>query len=91
MQFACLPATSRCMPRQLLSAAHRHTAHAETHSLHVCAGIADIEANTAKELTKLGGVIQVPFRAGNQFLGEGGIQDVFYNVVSTTRCTRLPV
>jgi len=25
-------------------------------------GIADIEANTAKELTKLGGVIQVPFR-----------------------------
>lgn len=28
-------------------------------------GIADIEANTAKELTKLGGVIQVPFRSGN--------------------------
>jgi hypothetical protein len=37
-------------------------------------GIADIENNTAKELTKLGAVIQVPFRAGNQFLGEGGIQ-----------------
>ncbi|CAD6567139.1 MAG: hypothetical protein CYPHOPRED_001457 [Cyphobasidiales sp. Tagirdzhanova-0007] len=48
-------------------------------------GIADIEANTAKELTKLGGVIQVPFRAGNQFLGEGGIQDVFYNVREKTR------
>ena len=37
-------------------------------------GIADIETNTAKELTKLAGVIQVPFRAGNQFLGEGGLQ-----------------
>ena len=36
--------------------------------------IADIENNTAKELTKLGAVIQVPFRAGNQFLGEGGLQ-----------------
>ena len=40
-------------------------------------GIADIENNTAKELTKLGGVIQVPFRAGNQFLGEGGLQVSF--------------
>jgi hypothetical protein len=37
-------------------------------------GVADIENNTARELTKLGGVIQVPFRAGNQFLGEGGLQ-----------------
>lgn len=37
-------------------------------------GIADIENNTARELTKLGAVIQVPFRAGNQFLGEGGMQ-----------------
>jgi hypothetical protein len=37
-------------------------------------GIADIENNTAKELVKLGGVIQVPFRAGNQFLGDGGLQ-----------------
>ncbi|KAF9070797.1 hypothetical protein BDP27DRAFT_1220113 [Rhodocollybia butyracea] len=41
-------------------------------------GLADIQAHTAKELVKLGGVIQVPFRAGNQFLGEGGLQDVFY-------------
>jgi hypothetical protein len=45
-------------------------------------GIADIESNTARELTKLGGVIQVPFRAGNQFLGEGGMQDIFYGIVS---------
>jgi hypothetical protein len=37
-------------------------------------GMADIEMNTARELTKLGAVIQVPFRAGNQFLGEGGLQ-----------------
>lgn len=37
-------------------------------------GVADIEANTSKELTKLGAVIQVPFRHGNQFLGEGGVQ-----------------
>jgi hypothetical protein len=48
-------------------------------------GIADIENNTAKELTKLGAVIQVPFRAGNQFLGEGGLQDVFYSVRDKTR------
>ncbi|EIN03492.1 hypothetical protein PUNSTDRAFT_78092 [Punctularia strigosozonata HHB-11173 SS5] len=48
-------------------------------------GIADIQNNTAKELTKLGAVIQVPFRAGNQFLGEGGLQDVFYAVRDKTR------
>jgi hypothetical protein len=41
-------------------------------------GVADIENNTAKELTKLGSVIQVPFRSGNQFLGEGGLQVRFY-------------
>ncbi|GEM12522.1 PH domain containing protein [Rhodotorula toruloides] len=48
-------------------------------------GIADIEANTAKELARLGGVIQVPFREGNQFLGEGGVQDIFYGVRERTR------
>jgi hypothetical protein len=37
-------------------------------------GVADIEHNTAKEMTRLGAVIQVPFRSGNQFLGEGGLQ-----------------
>lgn len=51
-----------------------------TSQAHICdflayfEGVADIEANTSKELTKLGAVIQVPFRAGNQFLGEGGMQ-----------------
>ena len=39
-----------------------------------CQGIADIENNTAKEMTKLAAVIQVPFRSANQFLGEGGLQ-----------------
>jgi BAR-like domain len=48
-------------------------------------GIADIENNTAKELTKLGAVIQVPFKAGNQFLGEEGLQDVYYNIRDKTR------
>ncbi|KAI0058782.1 hypothetical protein BV25DRAFT_1810259 [Artomyces pyxidatus] len=48
-------------------------------------GIADIENNTAKELTKLGAVIQVPFRSGNQFLGEGGLQDVYYGIRDKTR------
>ncbi|KAK0473679.1 hypothetical protein IW261DRAFT_1502841 [Armillaria novae-zelandiae] len=48
-------------------------------------GVADIENNTAKELTKLGGVIQVPFRAGNQFLGEGGLQDIYYGIRDKTR------
>ncbi|KZT27246.1 hypothetical protein NEOLEDRAFT_1161788 [Neolentinus lepideus HHB14362 ss-1] len=48
-------------------------------------GIADIENNTARELTKLGAVIQVPFRAGNQFLGEGGLQDIYYGVRDKTR------
>ena len=40
---------------------------------------------SAKELTKLGAVIQVPFRAGNQFLGEGGLQDIFYSIRDKTR------
>lgn len=48
-------------------------------------GVADIESNTSKELTKLGAVIQVPFRPGNQFLGEGGMQDVFYTIRDKTR------
>ncbi|KAH9482026.1 Cytoskeletal signaling protein slm1 [Psilocybe cubensis] len=48
-------------------------------------GIADIENNTARELTKLAGVIQVPFRAGNQFLGGGGLQDVYYDIRDKTR------
>ncbi|KAG6906424.1 hypothetical protein DXG01_014034 [Tephrocybe rancida] len=48
-------------------------------------GIADIETNTAKELTRLGGVIQVPFKSGNQFLGEGGLQDVYYGIRDNTR------
>ncbi|KAI0050471.1 hypothetical protein FA95DRAFT_1555591 [Auriscalpium vulgare] len=48
-------------------------------------GIADIENNTARELTKLGAVIQVPFRSGNQFLGEGGLQDVYYGIRDKTR------
>ncbi|KAG5650317.1 hypothetical protein H0H81_012639 [Sphagnurus paluster] len=48
-------------------------------------GIADIENNTAKELTRLGAVIQVPFRSGNQFLGEGGLQDIYYGIRDKTR------
>ena len=48
-------------------------------------GISDIEYNTAKEMTKLGGVIQVPFREGNQFLGEDGLQDIFYSIREKTR------
>ncbi|KAJ6622223.1 hypothetical protein B0H10DRAFT_2162837 [Mycena sp. CBHHK59/15] len=48
-------------------------------------GVADIQNNTAKELTKLTAVIQVPFRAGNQFLGEGGLQDIYYDIRDKTR------
>jgi len=48
-------------------------------------GIADIENNTAKEMTKLAAVIQVPFRSSNQFLGEGGLQDVYYGIRDKTR------
>jgi hypothetical protein len=48
-------------------------------------GVADIEANTSKELTKLGAVIQVPFKAGNQFLGEGGMQ-VSPRIVELYQC-----
>ncbi|TFK61159.1 hypothetical protein BDN72DRAFT_872793 [Pluteus cervinus] len=48
-------------------------------------GIADIQNNTAREMTKLGAVIQVPFRSGNQFLGESGLQDIYYNIRDQTR------
>ncbi|KAF7300015.1 PH domain-containing protein [Mycena kentingensis (nom. inval.)] len=48
-------------------------------------GIAAIHNTHAKELTKLGAVIQVPFRAGNQFLGEGGMQDMYYDIRDRTR------
>lgn len=48
-------------------------------------GLAEIENKTAENLIKLGATIQVPFRAGNQFLGEGGLQDVFYSIREKTR------
>ncbi|KAH9838758.1 uncharacterized protein C8Q71DRAFT_545553 [Rhodofomes roseus] len=48
-------------------------------------GIADIQNNVAREMTKLAGVIQVPFRSGNQFLGEGGLQDIYYGIRDRTR------
>lgn len=48
-------------------------------------GLAEIHAQTATSLTKLSGHIQVPFRTGNQFLGEGGIQDVYYSIRDKTR------
>ena len=60
---------------EVRSTASRPLAHRSSErSVHISQGIADIENNTAKELTKLGAVIQVPFRSGNQFLGEGGLQ-----------------
>ncbi|KZT06107.1 uncharacterized protein LAESUDRAFT_700998 [Laetiporus sulphureus 93-53] len=48
-------------------------------------GIADIQNNVAREMAKLAGVIQVPFRSGNQFLGEGGLQDIYYGIRDKTR------
>ncbi|KAJ7107770.1 hypothetical protein C8R44DRAFT_843034 [Mycena epipterygia] len=48
-------------------------------------GVADVHNSTAKELTKLGAVIQVPFRAGNHFLGEGGLQDIYSDIRDKTR------
>ncbi|KAI6042191.1 hypothetical protein EDC04DRAFT_2601002 [Pisolithus marmoratus] len=37
-------------------------------------GVADIKSNVAREYTKLGAVVQVPFKSGTQFLGESGLQ-----------------
>ncbi|KAF9034527.1 hypothetical protein BJ165DRAFT_1417409 [Panaeolus papilionaceus] len=48
-------------------------------------GIAGIENNTPREMSKLSTVIQVPFRSGNQFLGEGGLQDICYTIRDKTR------
>ena len=44
------------------------------HLIRLCEGTADIENNTAKEMTKLAAVIQVPSQSANQCLGEGGLQ-----------------
>lgn len=55
-------------------------------------GLADIQNNIAREYTKLRAVIQVPFRAGNQFLGEGGLQVrviLFYVVARRDVCCRM--
>ncbi|KAJ4484612.1 hypothetical protein C8R41DRAFT_445020 [Lentinula lateritia] len=52
-------------------------------------GMADIQHYTAREMVKLGGVIQVPFRSsssgggggnGGFIGGEGGVQEVFYKL-----------
>ncbi|KAI6102230.1 hypothetical protein EDD17DRAFT_1606061 [Pisolithus thermaeus] len=48
-------------------------------------GVADIEGNVAREYTKLGAVVQVPFKSGTQFLGESGLQDVFYTIRDKAR------
>ncbi|KAJ7701970.1 hypothetical protein B0H17DRAFT_924003, partial [Mycena rosella] len=44
----------------------------------------DIHNSTAEELTKLGAIVQVPFRAGNQFLGERAAGDIYYNIRDKT-------
>ena len=49
-------------------------------------GLADIQNNVAREYTKLRAVVQVPFRAGNQFLGEGGLQACVTPFYAMTRC-----
>jgi hypothetical protein len=36
--------------------------------------VAGIENNAAREMTKIAGTIQVPFRSGSQFLRGGGLQ-----------------
>ncbi|KAJ7196245.1 hypothetical protein GGX14DRAFT_473834 [Mycena pura] len=48
-------------------------------------GVADVHSSTAKELAKLRAVIQVPFRAGHHFLGEGGLQDIYSDIRDKTR------
>ncbi|TFK35997.1 hypothetical protein BDQ12DRAFT_655045 [Crucibulum laeve] len=49
-------------------------------------GVAQIESHTARELSKLANVIQVPFKPGNQFLGEGenGMQDLYQAIRDKT-------
>ena len=47
-------------------------------------GLADVQNNIAREYTKLRAVIQVPFRAGNQFLGESGLQVRIISLYATT-------
>lgn len=37
-------------------------------------GYAIIQNSASREMVKLSAIIQVPFRSGNQFLGEGGLQ-----------------
>lgn len=49
-------------------------------------GLADIQNNIAREYTKLRAVIQVPFKAGNQFLGEGGLQARIAPSYTMNRC-----
>ncbi|PBK90670.1 hypothetical protein ARMGADRAFT_1111182, partial [Armillaria gallica] len=42
--------------------------------------VVDIKDITVREFRKLEVIIQVPFRAGNQFLGEGRLQDIYYGI-----------
>ena len=48
--------------------------------------VMSMASDSAKELTKLGAVIQVPFRSGNQFLGEGGLQVRFLRYSGRVGC-----
>ncbi|KAI5886674.1 uncharacterized protein SCHCODRAFT_02104189 [Schizophyllum commune H4-8] len=48
-------------------------------------GIAEAEHDNAKELAKLSAVIQLPFKPGNQFSEEGGIQDIYASIRDKTR------
>ncbi|KAH7867617.1 uncharacterized protein C8R40DRAFT_1064605 [Lentinula edodes] len=44
-------------------------------------GVAGIQHYSAREMVRLGGVIQVPFRGDAGFIGgEGGLQEVFYKL-----------
>ncbi|KAL8287082.1 hypothetical protein RQP46_004088 [Phenoliferia psychrophenolica] len=53
--------------------------------LHYYKGLAAIETASAKSTLALTDVIQVPFHEGHHFLGEGGQQEVLYEVRDKTK------
>ncbi|KAI8357636.1 hypothetical protein B0O80DRAFT_293574 [Mortierella sp. GBAus27b] len=49
--------------------------------------IAHVETAAAKAMTKAAGVITVPFKDGQQFLGTGGLQDVCIGIRDSAKAT----
>ncbi|GAA5875669.1 hypothetical protein JCM1840_003169 [Sporobolomyces johnsonii] len=79
------PTTGEVRPDHELIDRLQQWKHIDKSLLHYYKGLADIEHAASKSTHALTETIQVPFHEGHGFLGEGGWQEVFYEIRDDTK------